>query len=66
VGSPVVEDAMDCFTRHLVSEWVTDHWYSCLTLDREGPEELVCIINDVLAEFSNHVRNINLIDLFSS
>ncbi|KAI6690037.1 hypothetical protein NL676_026865 [Syzygium grande] len=65
VDSPVVEDAMDCFTRHLVSEWVTDLWYSRLTPDREGPEELVRIINDVLAEFSDRVRNINLIDLLT-
>jgi len=65
VDSPVVEDAMDCFTRHLVSEWVTDLWYSRLTPDREGPEELVRIINDVLAEFSDRVRSINLIDLLT-
>lgn len=65
VDSPVVEDAMDCFTRHLVSEWVADLWYSHLTPDREGPEELVRIINDVLAEFSDRVRSINLIDLLT-
>ncbi|XP_031386509.1 uncharacterized protein LOC116200007 isoform X2 [Punica granatum] len=65
VDSPVVEDAIDHFTRHIVSEWVTDLWYSRLTPDKDGPEELVRIINDVLAEFSDRLRNINLIDLLT-
>ncbi|XP_043697041.1 uncharacterized protein LOC122647792 isoform X2 [Telopea speciosissima] len=63
VNSPVVEAAIDQFTRHLVSEWVTDLWYSRLTPDRDGPEELVQIINGVLGEVSCRVRDINLIDL---
>ncbi|CAJ1951159.1 unnamed protein product [Sphenostylis stenocarpa] len=62
VNSPVVEDAIDHFTRHLISEWVTDLWYSRLTPDKEGPEELVKIINGVLGEISGRMRNINLID----
>ncbi|XP_073226080.1 uncharacterized protein [Cicer arietinum] len=62
VNSPVVEDAIDHFTRHLISEWVTDLWYSRLTPDEEGPEELVQIINGVLGEISGRMRNINLID----
>lgn len=61
VNSPVVEDAIDHFTRHLVSEWVTDLWYSRLTPDKEGPEELVNILNGVLGEISARMRNINLI-----
>ncbi|ESW07674.1 hypothetical protein PHAVU_010G149400 [Phaseolus vulgaris] len=62
VNSPVVEDAIDHFTRHLISEWVTDLWYSRLTPDKEGPEELVQIINGVLGEISGRMRNINLMD----
>ncbi|KAK3219781.1 hypothetical protein Dsin_013751 [Dipteronia sinensis] len=65
VNSPVVEDAIDRLTRHIVSEWVTDLWYSRLTPDKEGPEELVQIINSVLGEFSGRMRNINLIDLLT-
>ncbi|KAL5757920.1 hypothetical protein ACOSP7_020531 [Xanthoceras sorbifolium] len=65
VKSPVVEDAIDRFTRHLISEWVADLWYSRLTPDKEGPEELVQIINGVLGEFSGRMRNINLIDLLT-
>ncbi|EOY26788.1 PREDICTED: uncharacterized protein LOC18595932 [Theobroma cacao] len=65
VNSPVVEDAIDHFTRHLISEWVTDLWYSRLTPDREGPEELVQIMNGVLGEFSDRMRNINLIELLT-
>lgn len=65
VNSPPVEDAIDQFTRHLVSEWVTDLWYSKLTPDQEGPEELVRLINGVLGEISCRMRNINLIDLLA-
>ncbi|XP_050384500.1 uncharacterized protein LOC126801087 isoform X2 [Argentina anserina] len=65
VNSPVVEDAIETFTRHLVSEFVTDLWYSRLTPDKQGPEELVCIVNSVLGELSARVRNINLIDLLT-
>lgn len=63
VSSPVVEDAIDHFTRHLISEFVTDLWYSRLTPDKQGPEELVLIMNGVLGEISSRVRNINVIDL---
>lgn len=65
VNSPVVENAIDQFTRHIVSEWVTDLWYSRLTPDKEGPEELVHIMNGVLGEISTRMRNINLIDLLT-
>ncbi|GKV27027.1 hypothetical protein SLEP1_g36233 [Rubroshorea leprosula] len=65
VNSPVVEDAIDHFTRHLLSEWVTDLWYSKVTPDRQGPEELVEIVNGVLGELSDRLRNINLIDLLT-
>eukprot|EP00257_Ricinus_communis_P015025 XP_015572855.1 uncharacterized protein LOC8274501 isoform X1 [Ricinus communis] len=65
VNSPVVEDAIDHFARHLISEWVTDLWYSRLTPDREGPEELIQIVNGVFGEFSSRMRNINLIDLLT-
>ncbi|XAR50641.1 hypothetical protein NMG60_11005013 [Bertholletia excelsa] len=65
VNSPVVEEAIDHFTRHLVSEWVTDLWYSRITPDRQGPEELVQIINGVFGEISSRMRNVNLIDLLT-
>ncbi|KAK8608454.1 hypothetical protein V6N13_023877 [Hibiscus sabdariffa] len=65
VNSPVVENAIDQFTRHLISEWVTDLWYSRLTPDKEGPEELVQILNGVLGELSDRFRNINLINLLT-
>ncbi|XP_028791905.1 uncharacterized protein LOC114747725 isoform X2 [Neltuma alba] len=66
VNSPDVEEAMEHFTRHLVSEWVTNMWYSRLTPDREGPEELVQIIIGVLGEISGRMRNVNLIELLIS
>ncbi|KAI3766638.1 hypothetical protein L2E82_16706 [Cichorium intybus] len=65
VNSPVVEDAIDQFTKHIVSEWVTDLWYSRITPDKQAPDELVLIINGVLGEFSSRMRNINLIDLLT-
>lgn len=63
VSSPVVENAIDQFTRHIVSEWVTNLWYSRITPDRQGPEELVRIINGVAGEISCRIRNVNIIDL---
>ncbi|KAK4361890.1 hypothetical protein RND71_017131 [Anisodus tanguticus] len=65
VDSPIVEDAIDHFTRHIVSEWVTDLWYSRITSDRQGTEELVQIMNGVLGEISCRMRFINLIDLLT-
>lgn len=65
VNSPVVEEAMDQFSRHIVSEWVTDLWYSRITPDRQGPEELVLIMNGVLGEIACRMRNINLIELLT-
>ncbi|KAL1538354.1 hypothetical protein AAHA92_27110 [Salvia divinorum] len=65
VNSPVVEGAIDQFTRHIVSEWVTDLWYSRITPDRQGPEEIILIMNGVLGVISNRMRNINLIDLLT-
>lgn len=65
VDSPVVEAAIDQFTRHLVSEWVTDLWYARITPDKDGPEELVQIMNNVLGEVSSRARDINLINLLT-
>lgn len=65
MNSQVVEDAIDRFTRHLISEWVLDLWYSRITADKQGPEELVFIINGVLGELSRRFRNVNLIDLLT-
>ncbi|XP_020703834.1 uncharacterized protein LOC110115058 [Dendrobium catenatum] len=65
VNSPVTEEAIDHFTRHLVSEWVTNLWYSRITPDKDGPEELVQIINNVFGEISSRAREINLIELLT-
>ncbi|CAN6441706.1 unnamed protein product [Victoria cruziana] len=65
VNSPVVETAIDQFTRHIVSEWVTNLWYSRITPDCDGPEELVNIMNGVIGEISLRLRDINLIDLLT-
>ncbi|CAA6665972.1 unnamed protein product [Spirodela intermedia] len=65
VDSPVVEAAIDQFTRHLVSEWVTDLWYARITPDKDGPEELVHIMNNVLGEVSCRAKEINLINLLT-
>lgn len=63
VDSPPVEASIEQFTRHLISEWVVDLWYSRITSDRDGPEELVEIMNGVIGEISSRARDINLIDL---
>ncbi|KAG1367756.1 Sorting nexin-13 [Cocos nucifera] len=65
VNSPAVEEAIDQFSRHLVSEWVTDLWYCRITPNRDGPESLVKIVNGALGEISSRARDINLIDLLT-
>jgi sorting nexin-13 len=65
VNSPPVEAAFEQFTRHLITEWVTDLWYSRVTPDKNGPEELISIVNSVLGEISSRARNINLITLLT-
>ncbi|XP_008792345.2 uncharacterized protein LOC103708990 isoform X1 [Phoenix dactylifera] len=65
VNSPAAEEAIDQFSRHLVSEWVTDLWYCRITPDRDGPEDLVKIINGALGEISSRARDINLINLLT-
>ncbi|KAL6610700.1 hypothetical protein ACP70R_040669 [Stipagrostis hirtigluma subsp. patula] len=65
VNSPPVEDALEQFTRHLVTEWVTDLWYSRVTPDKQGPEELINVVNSVIGEISVRARNVNLITLLT-
>lgn len=65
VNSPEVEEAIDNLTRHLVSEWIMDLWYSRITPDKDGPEELVQIVNGAIAEISSRARNVNLIHLIT-
>lgn len=65
MNSFATEEAIDHFTRHLVSEWVTDLWYSRITPDNDVPEELVQIINNVFGEISSRAKDINLIELLT-
>ncbi|EPS66855.1 hypothetical protein M569_07921, partial [Genlisea aurea] len=65
VNSPVVADAIEQFTRHIVSEWVTNLWYSRITSDVQGPEQLAFVMNSVIGEISSRMRNVNLIDLLT-
>lgn len=65
MNSLAVEAAIEQFTRHLVSEWITDLWYSRITPDKDAPEELVNIMNNVLGEISSRARDVNLINLLT-
>ncbi|KAL6848737.1 hypothetical protein ACP4OV_021320 [Aristida adscensionis] len=65
VNSPPVEIAVEQFTRHLITEWVTELWYSRVTPDKEGPEELINVVNTVVGEISVRARNVNLITLLT-
>ncbi|XP_062232251.1 uncharacterized protein LOC133929495 isoform X2 [Phragmites australis] len=65
VNSPLVEAAFEQFTRHLATEWVTDLWYSRVTPDKEGPEELITVVNTILGEISVRARNVNLTSLLT-
>ncbi|GJN15336.1 hypothetical protein PR202_gb02238 [Eleusine coracana subsp. coracana] len=40
-------------------------WYSRVTPDKEGPEELINVVNTALGEFSARARNVNLISLLT-
>ncbi|GLJ29928.1 hypothetical protein SUGI_0591690 [Cryptomeria japonica] len=65
VDSPFVEAAIDQFTKHLVSEWLTNMWYKKVTPDQDAPEELMNIINGVLGEICMRAKDVNLIDLLT-
>ncbi|KAH9299978.1 hypothetical protein KI387_011561, partial [Taxus chinensis] len=65
IDSPVIEAAVDDFTRKIVQEFVTDLWYSSITPDHEVPQQINFLLNDVLGEISQRVKRINLIDLLT-
>ncbi|KAH9311250.1 hypothetical protein KI387_026285, partial [Taxus chinensis] len=65
IDSPVVAAAVDKFTQKIVQEFITDLWYSSVTPDREFPDQIRLLINDVLGEVAQRLKHINLIELLT-
>lgn len=65
IDSPVIEAAVDDFTRRIVQEFVTDSWYSALSPDKDVPEQIRLLINDIFGELGQRVKRINLINLLT-
>ncbi|KAK9112955.1 hypothetical protein Scep_020474 [Stephania cephalantha] len=65
IGSPLVESAVNDFLDKVLQDFVVDLWYSEITPDREAPELMRLLINDVLGEISARVKEINLVDLLT-
>ncbi|XP_019054085.1 PREDICTED: uncharacterized protein LOC104602073 isoform X7 [Nelumbo nucifera] len=65
IASPLVEAAVDEFVDKILQEFIIDLWYSSVTPDREGPEQIRLIITEVIGEISARAREINLVDLLT-
>ncbi|KAK9136209.1 hypothetical protein Syun_015539 [Stephania yunnanensis] len=65
IGSPLVESAVNDFLDKVLQDFVVELWYSEITPDREAPELMRLLINDVLGEISARVKEINLVDLLT-
>lgn len=65
IDAPLVEAAMEDFVNKLLHDYVIDLWYSDITPDKEAPELIHRVIMDALAEISQRVKEINLVDLLT-
>jgi len=65
IDAPLVEAAMEDFVNKLLHDYVIDLWYSDITPDKEAPELIYRVIMDALAEISQRVKEINLVDLLT-
>ncbi|KAL9675555.1 hypothetical protein QQ045_003757 [Rhodiola kirilowii] len=65
IDSPVVEAAIDEFINKILQDFVIDLWYSEITPDREAPELIRDVIMDALADISERVKQLNLVDLMT-
>lgn len=65
IDSPIVEAAVNEFINKILQDFVSDLWYSTITPDKEGPEQMRLLISDILGEISGRVKDINLVDLLT-
>ncbi|XP_058069240.1 uncharacterized protein LOC131218612 isoform X2 [Magnolia sinica] len=65
IDSPLVEAAIDDFINKILQDFMVDLWYSSITPDKEAPEQIHILINDVLGEISRRLKQINLLDLLT-
>ncbi|KAI5079555.1 hypothetical protein GOP47_0005034 [Adiantum capillus-veneris] len=63
IDSPIIEEALDGFTRRIVQEFVTNSWYSALSPDQDVPEQIRLLVIDIFGELGQRVKRINLINL---
>lgn len=65
IDSPIIEEALDDFTRRIVQEFVTNLWYSALSPDQDVPEQIRLLVIDIFGELGQRVKRINLINLLT-
>ncbi|KAL5714439.1 hypothetical protein ACHQM5_016403 [Ranunculus cassubicifolius] len=65
IDSPIVEAAVNEFISKILQDFVSDLWYSTITPDKEGPEQMRLLISDALGEISGRIKDINLVDLLT-
>ncbi|MCO5578211.1 hypothetical protein L7F22_032049 [Adiantum nelumboides] len=65
IDSPIIEEAIDGFTRRIVQEFVTNLWYSALSPDQDVPEQIRLLVIDIFGEVGQRVKRINLINLLT-
>ncbi|VFQ72138.1 unnamed protein product [Cuscuta campestris] len=63
--APLVEAATEEFVNKLLHDFVKDLWYSDITPDKEAPDLIHDVIMDALAEISQRVKEINIVDLLT-
>ncbi|CAH9079710.1 unnamed protein product [Cuscuta epithymum] len=63
--APLVEAATEDFVNKILQDFVKDLWYSDITPDKEAPELIHDVIMDALAEISQRVKEINIVDLLT-
>ncbi|KAK5774562.1 uncharacterized protein LOC108477097 [Gossypium arboreum] len=65
IDSPIVEAALNEFIDKILRDFVINLWYSEITQDREAPELIRALILDAIAEITERVKEINLVDLLT-
>ncbi|KAH7301359.1 hypothetical protein KP509_23G021800 [Ceratopteris richardii] len=65
IDSPIIEQALDGFTRRIVEEFVTNSWYSALSPDQDVPEQIRFLVIDIFGELAQRAKRVNLINFIT-
>eukprot|EP00899_Mesostigma_viride_P027778 jgi/Mesvir1/8185/Mv24076-RA.1 len=65
IDAPAVEAALDSFVRCIVDEFVSKLWYTSITRDKEGPEEVRRVLNTVMGELARRCKAVDLVPLLT-